>query len=530
MFHGKHRPSGLYAAPYSALSARDRVARFPATRAKFPGGVIACLVFEKHFPIPKVEAMKNIAWRAAILAALAVVVFPLQTAAQQPAAPDFSKLALEAQTWLADLVRFNTSNPPGNETAAAKHIAEILEKEGIASEVIESAPGRGIVIARLSAGAVPDPSRALLLMGHIDVVGVDRSKWSQDPFGGEIKDGYLWGRGTIDDKGALVANLATFIALKRSGIRLNRDVIFLAESDEEAGGSGMDFVVTKHWEKIAAGFAINEGGRTIAKDGKVQYVGVQASEKVAVNVAVIATGRSGHASIPTKENAVVHLAAAIAKIGAWETPAKPNSITRRYFDELAKVEDPEVAKWMRALDTPEREQQAAHRLSELDPVWSSMLRNSIAPTMLQAGIRVNVIPSEARAMLNIRLLPGELIGDLINDMNKLVDDPQIRIEPEPGDRQPAPPSSLDTDLYRAIEHATEKLFPGAVTVPMMSTWATDSVFLRLHKVECYGLVPMPLTEEEIARMHADNERIPVASIFKAIALVYTSVEEFVKAP
>lgn len=474
--------------------------------------------------------MRGITWRMAILAALAVIVFSHASPAQQPATVDFAKLTIEAQGWLAELVRIDTTNPPGNELAAAKYLATVLDKEGIRSEVIENSPGRAVIIARLSAGAVPDPSRALLLMGHTDVVGVDRSKWTQDPFSGATKDGYLWGRGTIDDKGPLVANLATFIALKRAAVKLGRDVIFLAESDEEAGGSGMDFAITQHWEKIAAGFAINEGGRTIARNGKVIYVGVQASEKVAVNVAVIATGRSGHASIPTKENAVVHLAAAIEKIGTWETPAKPNSITRRYFDELAKLEDPEVAKWMRALDTPEREQQAARRLSELDPVWSSMLRNSIAPTMLQAGIRVNVIPSEARAMLNIRLLPGELIGDLINDMIKLVNDPQVRIEAEVTGRQPSPPSSLDTDLYRAIEHATQKVFPGAATLPMMSTWATDSTFLRLRNVECYGLVPMPLTEEEIARMHADDERIPLASIQQAIELVYASVEEFVKAP
>jgi acetylornithine deacetylase/succinyl-diaminopimelate desuccinylase-like protein len=485
--------------------------------------------FPKVFSISEVKGMRRIARRMAILAALAMIGFPGAAPAQQPATVDFAKLALEAQGWLTDLVRMDTTNPPGNELAAAKYLATVLEKEGIHADVIENAPGRAILIARLGAGAVPDPSRALLLMGHTDVVGVDRSKWKQDPFSGATKDGYLWGRGTIDDKGPLVANLAAFITLKRSAVRLDRDVIFLAESDEEANGTGMDFAINQHWEKIAAGFAINEGGRTIVRNGKVLYVGVQASEKVAVNVSVIATGRSGHASIPTKENAVVHLAAAIEKIGNWETPAKPNSITRRFFELLAPLEDPEIGKWMRALETPEREQQAARRLSELDPVWSSMLRNSIAPTMLQAGIRVNVIPSEARAMLNVRLLPGELIGDLVSDMTKLVNDPQVRIEAEPLGRQPAPPTSLDTDLYRAIEHATQKVFPGATTLPMMSTWATDSSFLRLRSVECYGLVPMPLTEEEIARMHADDERVPIASIEKAIALIYTTVEEFVKA-
>ena len=196
----------------------------------------------------------------------------------------------------------------------------------------ETTPGRGFLVARLSATAVPDPSRALLLMGHLDVVGVDKTKWTVDPFGAVVKDGYLYGRGAIDDKGMTVANLAVFIALKRSGARLNRDVIFLAEGDEEAGGAnGMKVAVEKYWDKIAAGFAINEGGTVVLKDGKVQYVAVQASEKVSVNVDVIATGTSGHGSLPRKDNPVVHLAAAIAKIGAYETPVQINSVTRALF-------------------------------------------------------------------------------------------------------------------------------------------------------------------------------------------------------
>ena len=187
----------------------------------------------------------------------------------------------EAISWLQGLIRINTTNPPGNELDAAKYLAAILEREGIRPEVYESTPGRGFLVARLSSSSMPDPSRALLLMGHLDVVGVDRSKWKMEPFSGIIQDGYLYGRGAIDDKGMTIANLAVFIALKRSGARLDRDVIFLAEGDEEAGGAaGMTFAVEKHWDKIAAGFALNEGGRVIVKDGKVQYVGVQASEKV----------------------------------------------------------------------------------------------------------------------------------------------------------------------------------------------------------------------------------------------------------
>jgi acetylornithine deacetylase/succinyl-diaminopimelate desuccinylase-like protein len=280
---------------------------------------------------------------AVFIMVLATSARPVQ--AQQPASVDFDKLTAEATGWLAGLLAINTTNPPGNELAAAKYIAAILEKENIAAEVLESAPGRGIVIARLRAGAMPDPARALLLLGHTDVVGVDRSKWTEEPFGGAVKDGAIWGRGAIDDKGRLVASLAAFIALKRAGVPLGRDVIFLAEADEEEGSeAGIEFAVRKHWDKIAAGFALNEGGRMFLKDGKVVYVGVQASEKVPVNIEVIATGMAGHASIPRDDNAVVHLSAAIAKIGAYDAPVKLNSITRPYFEKMATIESPEMAK------------------------------------------------------------------------------------------------------------------------------------------------------------------------------------------
>ena len=474
--------------------------------------------------------------RKLLAVALLAAVCPLGAVAQQPpataAAVDFAKLAAEASDWLAGLVRINTVNPPGNELAGARYLAGILEKEGIPPQVIETAPGRGAVLARLQAGALPDPSRALLLLGHMDVVGVDASKWTQDPFSATIKDGAIWGRGVVDDKGPLIANLATFIALKRSGLRLQRDVIFLADGDEEQGGeAGIRALAASLWDKIAAAYCINEGGRTIVKDGKVWYVGVQASEKVLVNYRLTATGTSGHASIPLKDNAVVHLAAAVEKLGNWEPPVKPLSIPRRYFEGLAAVEtDPELGKWMRALDTPDRQDHAARILSNANPVWNSMLRNTVAPTMLQAGVRANVIPSEAKAILNARLLPGELPGEFLEAMNKVVADPQVRIDIDTGNTRPAPPSDVDTDFFRVLQRASREVFPGAAVVPMMSTWATDSAELRLRGVTCYGLVPFPLTEEEIGRMHADNERLPLASIRPGIEFVYRATEDFVRAP
>ncbi|PWT91170.1 MAG: hypothetical protein C5B56_04225, partial [Proteobacteria bacterium] len=387
-----------------------------------------------------------LAWFAASASTLAQVPaapgIPSNAAVNPSPAGDSTALAKEAQGWLVDLIRINTTNPPGNEQAAAKYIAGVLEKEGIPSELLDLAPGRSALVARVRSTAVADPSRALLLVAHMDVVGVDRSRWTVDPFGAVVKDGYLYGRGALDDKAMLAANLAAFIALKRSTLHLYRDVIFLATADEEQGGdASIKMLISKYWDKFAAGYALNEGGEVFVKDGKVQYVAVQASEKVPVNVAVIARGPSGHASRPTRDNAVVHLAAAIEKIANYSPPVHFTTIVRRYFEQLAPLEDPEVSKWMRSLDTSDRGDHAQRVISEANPLWSSMMRDSIAPTMLSAGVRNNVIPAEARANLNIRLLPGNTIDALLAELSKLVNDPQIRFEVQPDAGLAAPPSS-----------------------------------------------------------------------------------------
>jgi acetylornithine deacetylase/succinyl-diaminopimelate desuccinylase-like protein len=442
--------------------------------------------------------------------------------------PNMGTLPQEAVAWLEGLIRINTTNPPGNELAAANYIAGILEKEGIPHEVIEITPGRGIVIGRLNAAVMPDASRSLLLLAHLDVVGVSREKWTVDPFAAVTQNGYLYGRGTIDDKGMVIANLAAIVALKRNAVPLDRDVIFLADDDEEQGGdASIKAVIAKHWDKIAAGFAINEEGRVISKNGKPLYVGIQTSEKVSMNVTVICTGTSGHGSMPRPDNAVVHLSAAIAKIGEYEPPVKFIPETERYFEQLAKVEDDETAKWIRALEMPSRQSLAVKRVAEMSPAWNSMMRDTIAPTMLQAGVRMNVIPSEARANLNIRLLPGDSINDVVADLKKVVNDPQVRFEVVPNGGSPSPPSSLESPLYKAIQQASEKEFPGIVTMPYMSTGATDSAQLRLHNVQAYGLLPFPLAEEDVLRMHADDERIPLDSFRKGVEFLYRIVNDFV---
>lgn len=448
--------------------------------------------------------------------------------AQSPMAkPDLGKLADEAQVWLGDLVRINSVNPPGNEAAVAKYISAIFQKESISNEVLEMAPGRSIIVARLQAGPLPDPSNALLLMAHQDTVGVDVKKWTAEPFAATIRDGYMWGRGAIDDKAMLAANIATMVELKRSNARLQRDVLFLGTDDEEQGGSAsIKVAVQKYWDKIACAYALNEGGRVMIKDGKVQYVGVQASEKVAYNVTVTATGSSGHGSLPKPDNAVVHLAMAIEKLGTYQIPAQPSTITLRYFEQLAKVEDDEIGKWMRALEQPSRADLAVKHLSEESPMWNSMLRDTIAPTMLQAGVRVNVVPSEATANLNIRMLPGHSIEELMGQFTKIVNDPQIKFQLAPDGGENAPPSDLTSPLYRTIERLTAQEFPGAITVPLLGTGATDSASLRLHKVQSYGLEPFPMMEADSSRVHSDDERIPLDGFHKGVIFLYHVVVDF----
>ena len=433
----------------------------------------------------------------------------------------------EAEGWLADLIKINTSNPPGNEQLAAMYVVGVLAKEGVKAEMLDVAPGRSAVVARLQSSAVANPAKALLLVAHLDTVPVDKSRWTVDPFGAVIKDGYLYGRGAIDDKGMLAANLAVFIELKRSMAHLNRDVIFLATDDEETSGeASIRGLIAKHWDKFAAGFAINEGGNVFLKNGKVEYIGVQASEKVSYNIAVIARGTSGHASQPLKDNPVTHLAAAVAKIGNYQTPVHFTSIVRRYFEGLAPLEDDEVGKWIRSMDTPDRGEHAQRVVADTSPLWNSMMRDTISPTVISGGIANNVIPNEARANLNVRLLPGDTIDVLMGELNKLVNDPQVKLEIQPNAGLAAPPSSLESDFYAVIAKVSTQEFGGAPSLPFLSTWLTDSAQLRLHNVQAYGLVPFPLTQEDLKRMHGDDERIPLASFDKGVEVLHKIVTKF----
>jgi acetylornithine deacetylase/succinyl-diaminopimelate desuccinylase-like protein len=241
---------------------------------------------------------------------------------------------------------------------------------------------------------------------------------------------------------------------------------------------------------------------------------------------VVARGTSGHASIPLKDNPVVHLATALEKIGNYSAPVHLTAVTRRYFEGIAALQDDEMGKWVRSLDTPDRGEHAARVVSDANPAWSAMLRDTISPTMLSAGVRANVIPAEARATLNIRLLPGDTISVLLAELNKLVNDPEIKFEVQTNAGLAAPTSSLENDFYNAIVKAAAQEFGGAPVLPYQSTWGTDSAQLRLHNVQAYGLVPFPLSEDDLKRMHGNDERIPVAAFAKGVDLMVRIVNEF----
>jgi acetylornithine deacetylase/succinyl-diaminopimelate desuccinylase-like protein len=460
------------------------------------------------------------------LSVVACCVLGLVVAAQsRPSSPDFTAARDEVARTLSALVKIDTSNPPGNETKAATLIKQMLDKEGIPSELFEAQPGRANLVARLKGSGAKKP---ILLMGHTDVVGVERDKWTFDPFGGTIKDGYVYGRGSSDDKGMTSACLEVFVLLHRLKVPLQRDVIFLAEADEEAGGgSGINYMVQNHWDKIESEFALNEGGTIHEKDGKVQYVGVATTEKVPRGMTVRAKGTSGHGSMPRLDNPVTHLAAAIAKIGNWQPPMRLNETTRAFFQRLAKVSPPEEAKLFMALEDPKATTAAQQTLRSTNITYNSMLRTSVVPTIIKGGFRSNVIPADAEATLDVRALPDEDIPKLIDTLKQLVNDPAITIERTSGAaaaRPAPPPSGLQTDMFHALESAQAKVFPGVVTVPMMLTGATDSAQLRVKGVQAYGL-GSAASDRERGAVHGNDERLSVDGLGKFVQLMYNAVIE-----
>ena len=454
------------------------------------------------------------------LSRLVLIAVILPAAAQTP---DWSKVNEEAMRHFQALVRIDSTDPPGNETRVAEYVKQTLEAEGIPVMMAAKNPARANIIARLKGNG---SKRPLLIMGHSDTVRVDPAKWIFPPFSATRDGGYVYGRGTLDDKSDLMAALMTMLLLKRSGVKLDRDVIFVSEVGEEAAtGPGIQYLVDEHWNDIEAEICLAETGSVKRKNGQAEYALVETTEKQPRGAKLVAKGPSGHGSRPLRSNAIVHLAAAVEKIAAWDPPMRFNDTTRYYFEKLATVSSPEDAARFKALFDPQKAPAAREYLAEHDPISYSMLHTSISPNIIQGGYQVNVIPSQAEATLDIRALPGENIEAFYDLMRKVINDPAVELAPEQRNVRPgAAPSRIDSEAYHDIEAAYRKVY-GVQTLPYMGTGATDMAFLRAKGVQCYGVGPM-VDEEDAPKgfgPHSDQERILEEAVYKHVQFFWDAV-------
>jgi acetylornithine deacetylase/succinyl-diaminopimelate desuccinylase-like protein len=420
-----------------------------------------------------------------------------------------------------DLVQLDTT--AGHEVRAVEYLKKVLEGEGIPTKSFALEPNRPNLVARLKGNG---SKRPLLILAHTDVVGVQREKWPVDPFGAVLREGYVWGRGSKDDKPVLTANLITMLMLKRRGVALDRDVIFLAESGEEADttGVGINFMVGQHFEEIEAEFAMTEGGGATSNSERVTVVNIGTAEKLPARVRLVAMGTAGHGSVPRLDNALIHLSAAVEKVGRWDTPMRFNDTTRTYFEKLVNISSPERAAHYKELFNPVTAAAAQQYLRANDPSRYSMLRTSVVPTMLKAGVGANVIPSEAEATLDIRALPGEDIEKFYQEMAKVIGDSAVKIVPIRPSRPPSPASRLDTEMYRLMEQVAKEIYPGAAVLPSMSTGASDQAQLRAKGIQSYGIGPASTEEDAINYpAHGDVERLAESSLYPFVQYVWEIV-------
>ena len=454
-----------------------------------------------------------------------VVLAALTWSTQAPAQPDWQAVEAEALRHFQALVKFDTSDPPGGERPAAEYLKQVLEQEGIPTKLFALEAHRPNLVARLKGNG---RKRPLLIVGHTDTVNVDAKKWSVPPFSGALQGGYIYGRGTVDDKDNVVAALMAMLTLKRLKVPLDRDVIFLAESGEEgATRVGIQFMVGQHYPEIDAEYCYAEGGTVMREGGKVKFASVQSLEKIPRAVELVARGPAGHGSVPLKTNAVVHLSAAVAKAAQWRVPIRLNETTRVYFERLASISSPAAAARYRDIlgRDPKKAAAADDYLLEHEPRHAAMIRTSISPTIVQGGYRVNVIPSEVRATLDVRLHPRESPEAFLEELRKVINDPAVEVNWIPRDVRPGTGSArLDVEAFTAAEAALKKHY-GAVTLPTMSTGATDMAYLRAKGMQCYGIGPATDMEDgpKGYGAHSDQERILEQEFYRFVRFHYDLV-------
>jgi len=439
----------------------------------------------------------------------------------------------EVTSLLRDLIRIDTTNPPGNETEAAQYLAKTLEKEGLACELLESEPGRGNVITRLK-GSGEKPS--LLLLSHLDVVAANPREWNAEPFAGTIKDGFVWGRGALDMKSMTAVEVMVLKLLKKKRVQLKGDVILAATADEEKGGEkGVGWLTRKYPEKIRADYVINEGGGlAIPVNGKSMYT-VQTAEKGILWFKVKAKGTPGHGSIPgAADNAIVRMNNVVGKLERYRSRISLTPTVRQFLAEMAKEKKTARKTLTKLLENPATADSVLDELAKKDRILAeeirAKLRMTVTPTMIHGGVKENIIPSECEAVFDCRVLPGQTTAeamDIIRILLKSVGFEKLEFEiiqaNEPSE------SPLNTTLYREIVSALRKFDSGCAVAPDMLTGGTDSRFLRKLGAVCYGFQPMRADMsygEMKSGIHGVDERISIDNLVFGTSVLYHVVERF----
>lgn len=427
---------------------------------------------------------------------------------------------------LSELIRVNTSNPPGNTRGIAELLAPRFKAAGFDVKIIPTPDtGKAIIVARLKGDG---SKRPVLIASHADVVGVEREKWTVDPFAGIVKDGYVYGRGAIDFKGGMAVFARAAMMLAERKVPLARDVIFLAEADEEGGGGyGTSWLSKEHWPDIDAEFALNEGGWIMkGSDGHVRYVSISTADKLAVSLTITARGTSTHSSMPRPDNAIFALSRAMAKLSAYETPLTITPSTRDFFMALSRTSTPPMADYFRdVVGSDAAHARRADSIVSRDPLLHALIRNTIAPVIINGGFRANVIPGSAQATVNLRMIPGSDPAALVRDIARVIGDSTIQLSIGSRIYEAAPESPRTTDLYRALEHAARATFPGAEVTPYLFQAGTDAGAWRSKGVPVYGIYPYPIDADDLTRMHGNDERVSIASLEQGTQMIYRTLVE-----
>jgi acetylornithine deacetylase/succinyl-diaminopimelate desuccinylase-like protein len=434
-----------------------------------------------------------------------------------------------AVTWMQQYLRIDTTNPPGNEMRAVAFYKKILDQEGIENRAFEYTPGRGDLWARIphtspaSSSNAGETKRPIILLNHMDVVTSDASHWKVPPFSGEIRDGYLWGRGAQDMKDEGLAQLVTMVMLKREKVALDRDVIFLAVSDEEADGTGTDWFIKNQRGLLGnAEFLINEGGENLLEEGKVKYVGVDVGEKTTYWLHVVAHGRPGHGSRPNPDSAPNRLIRALDRIIAYRTPLRVLPVVDEFLRDMAPYETPDRAAQYRNVKKAIEDKKFQDEV-ERDESLNFLLRDTISLTMMGGSEQTNVIPPEAWANLDVRILPGGDPQAVLEALRSVVQDSNVSIEPLNAEFRVANYSGTDNALFAAIREVSNKYFPGTPVVPHITSGYTENQRYRPLGIASYGFNPYTATDEEGNTEHGNDERIRIDEVRRGPRILFDVV-------